>query len=271
MGGQTGPGGAPRPTVMLVGDSMAETLGNGIEGPVGDYFGVNIVNEGDPNCALAIGTFEVEDFAPNPAAPPCDPASGQPLWPAQWASLVKQYHPAVSVFVARLDVVNHLFDGNWTSIGAPAYDAYLLSQMRLAVSVLTSGGGKVVFLTSPYYDTGEQPDGAPWPEDEPARVNLYNSMLEQVAGEHPGKVFVIDLNKIADPEGHFQEYIDGVEVRYTDGIYWTYQGDCWLAPRLLPQVAAVAKTGTMPPAAQLASAQKQAIASFPTSLCHPPN
>ena len=93
-----------------------------------------------------------------------------------------------------------------------------------------------VFLTSPYYDSGTQPDGQLWPEDEPARVDVYNSLLRQVAADHPGVAYVIDLNQIADPNGHYQATIDKVPVRYTDGVHWTWFGDWWLAPRILPQI-----------------------------------
>ena len=257
--------------VLLVGDSMAETLGNGVEGPVGQYFGLDIINAGVPNCSLAIGTFEVQNFPPNPGAPSCDPGSGAQLWPAQWADLVAQHDPAVSVVLARLDVVNRLYDGTWTHIGEADYDRYLLGQIRLAVKTLTANGGKVVLLTSPYYDTGEQPDGTSWPEDNPTRVDLYNAMLRKVAEENPGNVFVVDLNKIADPSGRYQADVDGVQIRYTDGIHWTFQGDCWLAPRLLPQIAAVAHDGSLPPPASVDALVRQAENNFPSSLCPAPN
>jgi peptidoglycan/LPS O-acetylase OafA/YrhL len=258
-------------TVLVVGDSMAETLANGVGGAVGQFFGLNVVNGGDANCSLAMGTFEVENYGPNPSAPACNPTSGQAPWPVVWQHLVRKNHPAVSVFLARLDVVNRLFDGQWVHIGNAAYDHYLLARMRLAVRVLTSKGGKAIFLTSPYYDTGEQPNGAPWPEDNPARVDRYNAMLEQVAAEFPGKAFVIDLNKIADPNGHFQAVIDGVDVRFTDGIHWTFQGDCWLAPRLLPLIATVAKADKLPTPPQAAAMTQQAEKIFPTSTCPSPN
>ncbi len=266
----TNPGSGPA-SVLLVGDSMAETLGNGIGGQVGDWFGLNIVNGGTPNCALATGTFEIQDNPPEAPAPPCIPGSADPGWPTDWSRLVDRYRPQVSVFLARLDVVNHYFDGGWTHIGDPAYDTYLLGQLRLAVKVLTTKGGKVVLLTSPYYDTGEQPNGAPWPEDDPARVQLFNSMLRQVAADFPGQVSVIDLNALVDPDGTYTEFIDGVEIRFTDGIHWTYEGDCWLAPRILPLIAQVATTGRPTPSAAAPALVAAAVRSFPTSLCHPAN
>jgi hypothetical protein len=254
-------------TMLLVGDSMAETLGNGIGGRVGQYFGLNVINDGVPNCALATGTFEIQAYPPTTSAAPCEPGSGDPGWAADWSALVDRYHPRVSVFLARLDIVNRLYDGSWTHIGEPAYDAYLESQMQEAVRVLSAGGGKVVFLTSPYYSTGEQPSGRPWPEDDPTRVDLFNQMLRTVAADHPSTVAVVDLNQVADPNGHYQSEIDGIDVRFIDGIHWTYPGDCWLAPRLLPAIHEIAVHSLPVPAALTETLTEQAEFLFPTSLC----
>ena len=142
----------------------------------------------------------------------------------------------MTVFVSRLDILDHLFDGRWTHIGDPSYDAYLFGQMQKAVSVLTSSGGKVVFLTTPYFATGEQPNGEPFPEDNPTRVDLYNSMLRTVASTHPGQVFVFDLNALMDKGRKPLTTIDGVTVRFIDLVHFTPAGDCWLAPRILPFV-----------------------------------
>jgi peptidoglycan/LPS O-acetylase OafA/YrhL len=231
----------PATRMLLVGDSMAETLGNGIEGPTALKYGLNVDNMGTPNCSLAVGVFQIQDNPPQEPSAPCQQSPLNPGWLTDWSHEVRQFQPQVSVFLARLDIVNRDFGGQWVHIGDPSYDAYLEAQMTTAVEVLSAGGGKVVFLTTPYYDTGEQPNGQPWPEDDPARVDEYNAMLRQVAAQHPGVVYVLDLNKIADPDGHFQSVIDGVPVRYTDGIHWTFAGDAWLAPRILPQIALAAR------------------------------
>ncbi len=220
---------------------MAQTLGNGIEGATALHYGLNVDNMGTPNCSLAVGVFQIQDNPAQEPSPPCESSSLNPGWLTDWSQEVRQFQPQVSVFLARLDIVNRDIGGKWEHIGDPSYDAYLEYQMTTAVEVLSAGGGKVVFLTTPYYDTGEQPDGQPWPEDNPTRVDEYNAMLRHVAAQHPGVVYVLDLNKIADPDGHFQPVIDGVPVRYTDGIHWTFAGDDWLAPRILPQIALAAQ------------------------------
>jgi peptidoglycan/LPS O-acetylase OafA/YrhL len=264
----------PRPSpssdaanVLLVGDSMAETLGNGIEGNVARFFGLNIINAGTPDCALAVGSFEVQGNPPSSSAPTCNPSSGSPLWPTVWASLVRTFNPKVSVLIERLDIVNRLFDGSWTSIGSPTYDTYLKGQIGLAVRTLTSRGGKVLLLTSPYYQTGEQSDGEPWPEDNPQRVNEFNAMLESVAAHDPKQVGLFDLNRMVDPSGHFQFYVDGLDLRFIDGIHWTYEGDCWIAPRLLPTVRAMTESPLPLDPQEIRSGASQAEIAFPKSLC----
>ena len=137
------PSGAASPSsaplrMLLVGDSMAESLGNGLS-QVGGQYGLVIDNQGTPNCSLATGVFQVQAYPPQQSAPPCQPGSGDPGWPADWASTVAQFDPQVSVFQARLDIMNRMYDGSWTHIGNPAYDAYLVGQMQLAVRVLGQG------------------------------------------------------------------------------------------------------------------------------------
>jgi peptidoglycan/LPS O-acetylase OafA/YrhL len=278
----------PMAKVLLVGDSMAATLGNGIngeaqgfgglrltqgsgiDGSVGRYFGLDIVNDATPNCGLIPGTYKIQNHAPTESAPPCEPGSGDPGWPVDWSKLVAKENPLVSVFLARLDIVNHLFDGRWTHIGDPAFDAHLLSQIRLAVRVLSSGGGKVILLTTPYYSTGEQPDGQPWPEDDPSRVDRFNALLREVASENPTKVFVLDLNAIVDPGAGFQQTINDVPLRFTDGIHLTAQGDCWIAPRLLPLIRQIAVNGGPSGPSASAALVSSAERTFPDTLCQAP-
>ena len=48
---------------------------------------------------------------------------------------------------------------------------------------------------------------------------------------------MVDLNKQLDPEGHFQTVIDGMTVRWADGIHISKPGGEWLQPFILPTVA----------------------------------
>jgi hypothetical protein len=76
---------------------------------------------------------------------------------------------------------------------------------------------------------------------------------------------------VADPDGHYVSNIDGVDVRFLDGIHWTFQGDCWLAPRILPVIHEVAVDRLPLSARTTAALVSRAETSFPTSLCHAQN
>jgi hypothetical protein len=119
--------------------------------------------------------------------------------------------------------------------------------MNLAVSILSSAGAHVVLMTAPCYDTGEQPDGLPWPSNKPDRVDEYNSIVEQVAAEHPKTVSVYHLHALICPDGHFEfdptitytyrgqtKTVSNVQVRTSDGIHFTIPGGELLGRVILP-------------------------------------
>ena len=92
----------------------------------------------------------------------------------------------VVLLAGRWEVVDRLYQGNWTNILHPTYAAYVKSQLEQASQLVTDTRARdMVFLTAPCTDEGEQPDGAAWPEDNPARLAVYNKLVREVAAEHP--------------------------------------------------------------------------------------
>jgi hypothetical protein len=61
-------------------------------------------------------------------------------------------------------------------------------------------------------------------------------MLRQVAARYPSGVVVENLNKHLNPSGRYQQTLDGVDLRYEDGIHVTPAGARLVAPWLLSQV-----------------------------------
>ena len=136
---------------VAIGRAPAHAVGWGLDGripgqrlsEVSGQYGLTIDNQGTPESAdLAMGVFQVQGYPPRQSAPPCQPGPGDPGWPADWASTVAQFDPQVSVFQARLDIMNRLYNGSWTHIGGPAYDTFLVGQMQTAVRVLSAPGGQ---------------------------------------------------------------------------------------------------------------------------------
>jgi lysophospholipase L1-like esterase len=120
------------------------------------------------------------------------------------------------------------------------YAAYVTRQLKFAVKVAASGGAHVVLLTAPCYDTGEQPDGAPWPEDSRKRLAIYNGLVRQVVATSPD-TSLLNFNAMACPGGRYEEYMDGQQVRLPDGVHFTFDGGNVFAPRIWPAIVALGR------------------------------
>jgi hypothetical protein len=186
---------------------------------------VSIDDRGQLGCGVAIGTSYRGHGQVEPVGWYCNthPPAGYVQWPVAWQQWMAKDHPNVVVYLGgRWEVEDRTYEGHWTNILDPAYAAYVKSQLVEAVQVATSGGARMIMMTAPCYSSGEQGDGAPWPEDSPARLERYNSLVREVASEFPSKVTLQDLDAGVCPGGKFVQDIDGVQVRAADGVHFTF-------------------------------------------------
>jgi hypothetical protein len=237
--------------VLLFGDSVALTLGLGLglakEQQTYDYI---LSDKGILGCGVVFGPEvelmgardEVSNACNGTPYSPAEPAAKQP-WPNQWESAISTVKPNVVVLLAgRWEVVDREYQGSWTNILHPAFAAYVKSQLEQASQLVTATGSHMVFLTAPCTDEGEQPDGAPWPEDNPARLAVYNKLVREVAAEHPTTDSVVDLFGAACPGGKYAGTVDGVVIRTpNDGVHFTVAGGRYLAPKLMPAIVAAGR------------------------------
>ncbi|HET6794476.1 MAG TPA: SGNH hydrolase domain-containing protein [Acidimicrobiales bacterium] len=221
--------------VMFSGDSVAQTAADGL-GPLASRYGGAIANEGIMGCGMVTASpyryfGQVQNLLPQ-----CT------TWQATWQAAVNRDHPdVVAVVVGRWELMDRVYNGGWTHVGDPAYDAYIESLLEQAIAIASSGGAKVALLTDPYFLRGHTPTGGIFPEDDPARVNLMNGLFRQVAARHPGLVSVIDFGAFLSPGGAFSMTVGGVQVR-SDGVHMTPQAGAVLAPWLMPQLVAIGRT-----------------------------
>jgi len=245
--------------VLLVGDSQALTLGIGLEAALTahpqTYDDLHLLNEGILGCGVADGTTGEQSGGTFVVGAPCtpDPQSARcppggvfgpkqnvacQAWTAAWSDWVRQLQPNVVVLLAGgSEVLDRLYRGQMTNILNPTFAAYVKGQLEKAVQIATAGGALMVFMTKPCQSTGEQPNGQPWPQDSSARQAVYNGLLRTVAAQHPGQVYVQDLNSYVCPGGTYTEKLDGVPVRQSDGSHFAMQpggGGDFLAPAILP-------------------------------------
>jgi peptidoglycan/LPS O-acetylase OafA/YrhL len=157
--------------------------------------------------------------------PECD------TWPTRWSTQVSQDQPDVALLViGRWETVDRVNEGQWTHIGDPTFDAYLNAELERALTIAGSTGVRVVVASVPYSRDGERPDGRLYPEDQPDRVNQWNTMLRNTVSRHSG-VQILDLNKKLCPDGVYTAKVDGIKVR-SDGVHLTPEGVKWLTPWL---------------------------------------
>jgi peptidoglycan/LPS O-acetylase OafA/YrhL len=220
---------------MLFGDSIGLTMEIGLSYHAQQTWGVDLEDETTLGCNL------------DPKAPIItnDSLGTEPTtcndWQTTFAAAVDKYRPqVVGLDLGRWETLDTEYQGQWTHIGEPLWDNHLTAELDQAIRIFTAHGAKVVLFTMPYISPPEAPDGTIYPENQPSRVNAYNAVLRKVAAGHPGVVFINNVNKTLDPQGHFTATINGVTVRYSDGIHITIDGGILLRPTILPQIDSLA-------------------------------
>ncbi len=216
----------PRPhTVSVFGDSIGWTMMRYLPPTPG----ISFLDRTTIGCGLVRGGPYRYSGQPLEQKPECD------AWPERWTQRIGHDRPDVALMVVgRWETVDRKWNGRWAHIGQPDFDAYLESELRRALDILSSTGALVVVTTEPYNRHGEQADGTLYPEDQPSRVNQWNTLLRKVVNGRPN-VTVLDLNKKLGPNGTYTNKINGVQVR-SDGVHPTPNAVKWLTPWLLDAV-----------------------------------
>ncbi len=219
--------------LLIVGDSIALTLGQGLSVGAQDDYGVTIDDNATLGCDLD-SQLQIRN-----AGVQGSDVHGCDQWRGLWPFLVARLRPqVVALGLGRWEVTDHLYEGRWVHIGQPAWDAHLTTNIKAAIAILHSFGARVVLLTMPYVDPSQHhSDGTPFDEDTPSRARLFNALVRQVARSEPKVVSVVDLNRMLAPAGVYTASVDGIDVRSPDGIHISVDGGELLQRAILPQVA----------------------------------
>ncbi len=215
--------------ILLLGDSLAETLGYGL-GVQSRSWGATLDNQGIVGCDLDPGTIVNIEGSITQAAHGCVG------WQQTWQQRIDHQDPdVVAVLLGRWEVSDRIIDGHWTRIGEPAWDRVYAAELGTAIRILSSRGAHVVIFTLPYItQTTEAPDGTPWDINQPVRTDQYNALVRKTVARYPKLASVIDLNRLLDPHGVYRSVIDGVPVRDDDDEHVSLYGGMFLRPDILP-------------------------------------
>ena len=217
---------------LMVGDSLAVTEAIGLKIGSVAHYGVQVINKGVLGC-------DIDNTDAYSSGQRDIPVSACRYWRTLYAHQVTEFRPEVVGFLAgRFEITDHVVGTTVTSIDQPAWNRHVTDEIDQIVGVISAHGAKVALFTMPYLDPPtEAPDGSTYPENRNSRVDEYNQIIERVAARHPGTATVIDLNALLDPGGHFTSVVDGVTVRWADGIHVTRAGGQWSEQFVLPTIA----------------------------------
>ena len=240
-------GTAGRPLrVEMFGDSTAFTAAFAISMTTrAASYGVAFHGEGILGCGIIESLryrYKGHTYERIPACNSTAPASQQ--WPAIWRRAIQAVRPNVAILLAgRWETVDNQLNGQWVHIGEPTFDAALRNAFRQAMTIATSTGALMDVLTPPCVDQGEQPNGAPWPEDAAWRIQRYDQIARDVAATFGGRVAVTEFGNQVCPGGHFSRTLNGVDLRSPDGVHFemTKAAGTWLADRILPTAARIGR------------------------------
>jgi len=239
-GGAVVPSASRAVRILLVGDSMAGSLGVGLTALASRY-GAEILNEGTPGCSVAEADQVRVLWYVDPPGAPCQ--AGNPSGVIDtYQNLVRQFDPDVVVYLARSDTLDTQLGGSWHHLGQPDFDFWAQARYDQAIAALSSGGAHVVLLTSPYYNSGESPSGTPWPENDPLRVVTDNKLLAAAARQVPEKASVFNLGSLLSPGNQFDTSVGGVTARCADGVHLTVPGGELVGAKLLPELVSLGRS-----------------------------
>jgi hypothetical protein len=218
--------------LLILGDSIAMTLGMGLSAGSQPAYGVTVDDHATLGCDLDPQLLVRTTGVTGPATAGCE------AWRSLWPFLTAAAHPqVVALGVGRWEVADHRFDGHWVHVGQASWNRHLTGDLDSAIAIFHQFGARVVLFTMPYVDPSErQPDGLPWSENDPARVRAFNALVWRVARSHPGEVNVIDLNRMLSPAGAYTQSEDGITVRWADGVHVTTAAGELLQRQILPQI-----------------------------------
>ena len=230
--------GQPPLKVLLVGDSMAGSLGVGLEELAGAY-NVQLANAGHPGCSLSMdGAIQLTYFNAAPGRP-CVQDRPQRLL-AAWQSWVDAFRPDVVLYLARSDLLNQQVHGFLTHVGKRRFNPWYAARLRAGIHVLASRGARVVLLTVP---VSVEQTANPRPQDNPRRVAENGALLRMAAAATPrGIASVYDLAQLLTPDFTYRASADQLPLRCADGVHLTADAGVVVAADLYPRLWALAST-----------------------------
>ncbi len=220
--------------ILVVGDSIAESIGHGLE-RWGAATGAAVVEiAASRGCGIARGPYagrrsraSIRDRIR------CDD------WSMRWDKALAHQPQIVVVLTGGWDQSPRKLP-EWTRAWAledPIFDEWLRTEFAEASARLSSHGAHVAWLTAPCVLALKGPKFLADPA-----VTLYfnQSILAPFAAASHDRVTLVDLQALVCPEGEFTDTLGTVEHARPDGVHFSDAGANWIAARVGPQLVTIA-------------------------------
>jgi peptidoglycan/LPS O-acetylase OafA/YrhL len=219
--------------IMVVGDSVALTLGRGFELWARAHRSAIVDNAARMYCPLGRGLPAQQGFAENFDMSPCD-------WTRRWPDQVATFDPDVVVVLFTVwEIAPRQLPGSstWSSPGDAAFDRWQLGEYGAAADTLAARGAQVVWMTAPCEPHFDVTPGSPlWLID--------HKLIPQTAAQRRS-VHVLDLSPQLCPHGAPLFDYRGVHNARPDGAHYSDRGALAVADWAMPIVLGQAP---LPPA-----------------------
>ncbi len=208
--------------VMVVGDSVAQTLGRGLE-RWGQDHDVAVWNRAHRLCGVInTGRFQVLGESTS-----CN------QWP-QWRADVKRFDPQVVVLLSTFwDLAPRRWHKGEKFISPrnPTFDRRFIDTYARFVDLLSARGAKVLVIPPPCLE-----------DDGLSGLLEYErtTLLPQVVAARPDAGHVDVMDRIC-PGGKFKANLGGISDARPDGTHFTDKSADWAAKWLMPRIADTAR------------------------------
>lgn len=214
--------------VLVVGDSVARTVGYGLEQQASAEGTALVWSAGVEGCGIAGGgvTLDASGREQQESAACVGLAD-------EWERQIRSFDPDTVLVVSNAaDFRTRRMDQWPTALGpgSPEFDRYLVDEYVHAYDTLSASGAEVVWAIPPCADdifgAMNEPDGGNAVQIERIR-HVARTILPALQRERPG-VRLLDLYSIICPDDEPLFAVDGVVLR-PDGVHFSVDGALWLA------------------------------------------
>ena len=221
---------APARRVLLIGDSVAASLGDAL-GTAGAADGVVVATRARPGCGLTTGAAVDAQGKVISWAPAC--AKSADAYERDSMDIVQ---PDTVLWHSTWENADVLVGGKVLVVGTPAWEKWFLTDLERVRALASQHGARLVLITIP--PMAPNPSRVFDPEAY-RRSETVNEVFRKFAAAHPSDVGVVDFGDLVCPSGPpCDATIDGVTLRPVDGGHFEADGAAWTAPRLLDLVYA---------------------------------